>query len=1193
MASGGASALEAEIRLLLEKGHSGATLPLAERLLQYVPDISSVSPEEAATTFALLAEVFRANHETEKAQSWAEKALSVRQQMLGPSHVATGNSLSALAAILKDRAQFVTAREYYEKALAIVSQELGDEHPDALSIVHDLGMLFATTGDLVSARRYFERALLGMTRIHGDEHLDTANCRNSLAGCLWRLNDLGAARHELDLALEVRSHILGRQHPDTADTLSSLGLILSDLGEHESALEYLKEALAIVETIFGADHPRVASVLNNVALVRANLGHFAIAQADLERVLKIYRSVYGDDHPETAHAHDNLGASLAELGASEDALQHLRQSQAIRERTFGENHPDTLVTLGRIALLLDGVGHHAQARPLHERVLAARRLVLGDSHSETYVSLNNLGKCLLRLGDLRRAREHLESALTLSRTTHLAGDGLVATLLTNLGSVYDQMGDALRAEQNHRTALELRRKLFGPHHPETAESLTNVAGFLENAGDLAQAQRHYEQALDAYQTTYGHQHHATATCRNNLGLLLAKMGAFEAAEDQLDQALKIRQDLFGDSHASTANSWHNLGYVRMVQGDAEGARTFLERALATNRSALGSSNLEAASTLSNLMCLCAGTGMPERAFGVARELSHCGDELLMQVFGMASERQRAAVRDSVRKDFHAILSFILRDLSGDATAVMFALDLVLRRKAIGLEALIIQRNALRGQKYSHLHVSFHELTALKRTTAAAALAASGNSNWPPAEESRAEERERRERLEELLASKIDGMTLEDRLRASDGRAVVQALPDGIALIEFLRYEPFDFDVWQNAAGVVCRSERYVAFVASSEGVSIVDLGEAGVIDELVDNFNKLVSGRPDTRPLGPIVETGIALRAAVFEPLLSHVANNRGLIFAPDGSLSKVSFAMLPSASGRLLMDDFSVSYLSVGRDVVRFNYESSQPGLSVVVADPAFNLSAQSFDAAPRSTVGLSSTSPDSTASGVIEHGVAPAMRFMRLRGSHEEGERIAKLLGVKPLLCSDALDSVIKKIQSPKVLHFATHGFFLPGDPGESKAWNRLAGPGMSDPLLRSGLALAGANVWLAGGETPADAEDGLLTAEDVTHMDLGGTELVVLSACETGLGAVYPEEGVFGLRRAFMLAGAKRLVMSLWKVPDRETLELMLEFYRVLLCGAPASEALRAAQQALRGRGHSDPFYWGAFILQGDPGPMLWQP
>jgi CHAT domain-containing protein len=205
-----------------------------------------------------------------------------------------------------------------------------------------------------------------------------------------------------------------------------------------------------------------------------------------------------------------------------------------------------------------------------------------------------------------------------------------------------------------------------------------------------------------------------------------------------------------------------------------------------------------------------------------------------------------------------------------------------------------------------------------------------------------------------------------------------------------------------------------------------------------------------------------------------------------------------------------------------------------------------------------------------------------------------------VVPWLATDALEGRLKACRSPRILHLATHGFFLVDQNGTGSAdlrdlgaspsagSGRLSGKGLENPLLRSGLALAGANTWLQRGSIPAEAEDGLLTAEDVTGLDLADTELVVLSACETGLGEIHVGEGVFGLRRAFTLAGARTLVMSLWKVPDRQTEELMIDFYQRIQAGQGRAEALREAQLALKAR-HPEPLYWAAFICQGDPRPL----
>jgi hypothetical protein len=466
---------------------------------------------------------------------------------------------------------------------------------------------------------------------------------------------------------------------------------------------------------------------------------------------------------------------------------------------------------------------------------------------------------------------------------------------------------------------------------------------------------------------------------------------------------------------------------------------------------------------------------------------------------------------------------------------------------------------------------------------------------------------------------------------------------------------------------------------------MLDLGEAEPIDRLVADFRAGVTGQIEMRNMAreartPTPDTdatgGERLRAAVFDPLASALGRCRRLFLAPDADLNRLSFEALPLAEGRHLLDAYRISYVGVGRDLLRFHTRSGrQPAAPLVAADPDFDLGART-DAAPPEQPGTAERPPRRGFWGRLirrrpaeqsrESTPQPAARptpaapaasrlsrdfdrssyhFPRLPGTRVEGECVGRQLGVQPLLAGAALEGSLKAGRSPRILHLATHGFFLPDlqrDPnqlgrnlesmgiGDAPCLGRLSGPGMENPMLRSGLALAGANTFLRGAALPAEAEDGLLTAEDVTGLDLLDTELVVLSACDTGLGAVLFGEGVFGLRRAFIVAGAKTLVTSLWKVPDLATAFLMDRFYDNLLSrGLDRDLALSQAQRATRDatiaqlkvewlapamierlaasdaearRGlealaakpddhkpFERPFFWGAFICQGDPSPL----
>jgi CHAT domain-containing protein len=555
--------------------------------------------------------------------------------------------------------------------------------------------------------------------------------------------------------------------------------------------------------------------------------------------------------------------------------------------------------------------------------------------------------------------------------------------------------------------------------------------------------------------------------------------------------------------------------------------------------------------------------------------------------------------------------------------------LVLRRKAIGVEALAAQRDAVLGGRYPHLRPKLGELLALRAQIARETLA-----DTPDPEGIDARQRLllrwnfQKEQLEAELARQIPEMDLEQQLQTADRQAVAKALPRESALIEFVSLDVFDFQAVPAQGMPRWEPARYLAFIMLAkepDDVRLVDLGEAEPIDQLIATFRNSITnegvdrgventaatangkdrayerdpavlraeigdysrGLEETRGLvpdyedsdqTPYSEEGVRLREAVFDPLVPHLGQHTRLCLAPDGDLSRLPFEALPTSYGQCLIDQYQISYLTSGRDVLRFATDSAvQTGPPLVVADPDFDLG--SADA----------VTPSRTAG------------FKRLSGTKKEGERIAQMLGVMPLVGDGPLEATVKNIRSPRVLHIATHGFFRPDTPRDPNAQAhevqtmsaldggllaRLAH--VENPLLRSGLALVGANTWLKGGSLPEEAEDGILMAEDVTGMDLLATELAVLSACQTGLGEVHSGEGVYGLRRAFVVAGAKTLVMSLWKVPDEQTRELMEDFYRRLLRGTPRVEALRKAQLEMKNK-HADPFYWGAFICQGDAGPL----
>jgi CHAT domain-containing protein/tetratricopeptide (TPR) repeat protein len=790
-----------------------------------------------------------------------------------------------------------------------------------------------------------------------------------------------------------------------------------------------------------------------------------------------------------------------------------------------------------------------------------------------------------------------------------------ATSLNNMAELYRLKGDYVLAERLLRQALEVERAALGEAHPDYAASLNNLALLHQSTGDYASAGSLYRQALAVRRAALGESHPDYAASLNNLAELYRSQGDTASATPLYRQALEVKRAALGEAHPDYATSLNNLAGLYEFEGDYAAAEPLCRQAVEIWRAALGETHPSYAASLNNLAGLYAATERPRDAWALMLSAAEIGDRTIGQFFSISSDRQRLASLEQIRGSFDGFLTLISQSLTTFPDAVATALDMVLRRKALGAEALATQRDAVLGGRYPHLSSRLEELTALSRQIAGEVLAGPGPEG-PAAQRDRLAEWERRkDRLEADLAGAIPEMNIRRLLRAVDRSAVARSLPEDIALVEFIRFQLFDFRALPARNEKPWKEWRYLAFVLTAgapDDARMIDLGEAEPIDAMIAEFRESVSGpqgrdvtatvAQPTRPIpDAVLAAGQELRRSVFDPLVEALGDRPRLLLSPDGDLTRLPFGVLPTDEGRLLLEDHAISYINCGRDVLR----SGAPGAGrstnpLVVADPDFDFGGDGALAAETADGRSARRSRDLDGS----------LRFPinRLEGTRREGEQIARMLGEQPWMEGGVLESRLKEeCHSPRILHVATHGFFLEDQHRELRDYVRrfglmdrltdemradILGPLPEYPLLRSGLILAGVNTWHKKGRQPLPGiEDGLLTAEDVTGLDLLDTELVVLSACDSGLGEVHTGEGVFGLQRAFILAGAKTLIMSLWKVPDQQTQELMVDFYRRLLAGEGKAEALRQAQLGIKEK-YPDPYFWGAFVCLGDPGPMRWE-
>jgi CHAT domain-containing protein len=566
------------------------------------------------------------------------------------------------------------------------------------------------------------------------------------------------------------------------------------------------------------------------------------------------------------------------------------------------------------------------------------------------------------------------------------------------------------------------------------------------------------------------------------------------------------------------------------------------------------------------------------------------------ILATGSEAQKRNYMVTLSHTTHGTISLHLQDAPNNPEAARLALTTLLRRKGRILDAVTNSLQTLRQNLTPEDQELLDELAAIRSQLAALMFKGAGDTSPEDYHQQVAELKAEANQLENTLSRRSAEFRVESQPVTIE--AVQQLIPADTALVELVQYKPY------NAKKRKGETPRYAAYILHSTGEpQWLDLGEAAPINETVAQFRHALQHRSGT--IQPIART---LDEQLMQPIREKLGDTHKLLLSPDSQLNLIPFAALVDENNNYLVENYSITYLTSGRDLLKLQHSSPSQTAPLLVANPDYSNPGDSApiackDATCRvstSTGGEGTRSTDSQRSTDLTQ-----IAFNPLPGTAQEAAAIAPMLPEVTLLTeSEATENAIKQTTRPQILHIATHGFFLEdielvASPAFGTSFldqrslypepdfgaiprPQIANP--ENPLLRSGLALAGFNPRQSG------EDDGVLTALEAAGLNLYGTKLVVLSACETGVGAVNNGEGVYGLRRAFTIAGAESQVMSLWKVSDEGTKDLMVSYYQRLLENEGRSEALRQVQlEMLRSQQYQHPYFWASFIPSGDWTPM----
>jgi CHAT domain-containing protein/Tfp pilus assembly protein PilF len=1163
-----------EARKLRSEGKLTEAVAAAEKMLAIERQLLGDVHREVVGSLELLAELHEAREDFAAARKARQEMLDIQTKLLGAAHwqvtdarlaledverlaqmtatdrrrLADATQLTGRVVQLYQQGKIHEALPLAQKALEIRKQLLSDRHPDYAHSLHNLAALYHAQGEYSKAVPLYRQALAIRKQVLGDRHPDYALNLNNLAGLYQSQGQYAQAEPLYRQALVIQTQVLGQRHPNYAATLNNLAALYWSQGEYAQAEPLYRQVLTIRKHVLGEHHPAYAASLNNLALVYRSQGELTKAEPLYRQTLEIYKQALGERHPAYATSLDNLAGLYVSQGEYAQAELHLRQALDLRKQVLGERHPDYAASLYSLALLYYYQGEYAQAERLYRQALEIRKQVLGERHPDYAHSLNNLAE------------------------------------------LYRSQGRYAQAEPLLRQALEIRKQVLGERHPDYARSLNNLAALYWSEGEYAQAEPLFRSALEITKRVVGEGHPDYATSLNNLGLLYRSQEEYGKAESLFRQALDLRRQVLGERHPAYAASLNNLALLYQARGKYAQAEPLLRQAIAVLR---------------------LRPEAPQREFGqlTAADLRPLPETVAFLANYCDLVEQRLGPRPTtsqLRAADHAIaLALAVRErrrqevLEQDASKLRHGAELFgLIPHRIGLCQRLFAQEGRVADLETALAVA-EQGTArvfLEQLGKARALAVGRVSP-----KLRAQETTYRRQLRELDTriakeqdkpsdkrdpDKVGHLLDEQKQIEAQLTALIQRMEKDYPQYAALKYpRPCSL---AEARACLAANEVALLFVPGKEKsyVVLVDAQPApgdranGLAvfpllgsDDLADGISLLTDRDTFQHP-----GKARAVAAQAYDVLLAPVKNRlrgRDLVIVPSGSLAYVPFEALLE-DGRFLIEQHRVRYapsLTALHLVRLWEKTRPQPERPLwALADPVYD----NTDERAQGKADLAQASRDALAEYLARaHRGHPAagVHYPRLRFTGHEADAIRDLLGASDqdvLTGLRASEATVKAASAKGLLaqaryvHFATHGI-LGLDTGQPPA------------LVLSLVGNYGAR------DEDGGINDGFLRLDEVTRLQLNA-DLVVLSACETGKGRLYAGEGVTGLARAFLYAGSRGVVASLWAVDDRETATFMAHLYGGLKDGQPAPDALRAAKLEMI-RAQKPPVFWAPFILIGE--------
>ncbi len=1027
-----------------------------------------------------------------------------------------------------------------------------------------------------------------------------------LGSSFAQTTDIAAARQEIDSLIELNENLVkerkfeeafkvirkaevqslavfGRESSQYAECMSQRGNIYYAQDNFSEVEPFWLEAKGLFEKVTGKETSGYVILLNNLGTLYRTLGKYEQAEQCFLETKAIQEKRLGKEHPDYASSLDYLARVYQELGKYDEAETLFLKAKTITKKALGKENLQYASSLNDLGLLYEKMGRYEHATQIFEESNAILAKVLGKDDLEYGTSLNNLGLLYQKMGEPDKAEMLIMRSLKIRQNALGTENATSALIASNLGILYYTMGEYDRAEKILEEAKNVFKRVYGEDHPTYALGLNNLAKVYEMQEKHDEAEALLLKSNDIYASTYGEEHPNFAFSLNNLADLYLRKGDYLKAEELFLQARAIREKALGKEHSEYAQSLNNLARVYIKTGKfsqaellLQEARAIYEKTYGTDYAGYGIINMN----LADLFIRQANYGRVEPL--LVAQYQNLANQLNTGFSFLSENEKEKFLKSKIEPGINRIQSAAINIHSPTLQGLQY--DLALISKGVRLEARKSTLEYILQQQDSLALSTYQQLVAVRRLLAR-------QYELPLDQRNGLDKLELQEEgLEKKLARLSAAFRQEEAASAVTSAEVKAALKEGEAAVEFVHfnyYHPELTDSVLYAAAVLLPQAPHARFIPLFEQKQLdALLGGAGdrrldYVDRLytfADRGVQLLNKKEESRP---------SLYELIWRPIDSLLQGITTVYYSPSGLLHRLNLGAIAVDAETTLASKYQLHALSSTRRLALPLPELTTEKTALVFGGVRYDYDSIRIEAAIR---GL-----DPEAKGEVEP-PSSLGAWKYLKWTEKEGEAIYQLLAKNGydvsfqdgfLATEDSFRSLGMKIAAPRVLHLATHGFFFP-DPG-AEGDRQIEGENIEpafkvaeNPMIRSGLILAGANRAWQDTTHIEGQEDGILTAYEISQLNLTNTELVVLSACETGLGDIQGSEGVFGLQRAFKIAGAHYLIMSLWQVPDFQTQDLMVTFYTYWLeQNMTIPEAFRTAQMEMREK-YQNPYFWAGFVL-----------